>query len=199
MSHSSSSRDLHREDFQKALRDFDTYIDITLEDLMQLDKMAQKHARLRETEGLPLREIMTTEVITVTPETPLSDAARILVEQRISGLPVTDDDGKLSGVVTEADFLCAMGIPCHHPTHNVWQTLENMFRHPSRTTDMPSKVGDIMIQQVVSINENQTLHDVIEQMKKHHIKRVIVTGDQGQVSGIVTRSNLVQVLLQQIL
>ncbi|WP_134084116.1 CBS domain-containing protein [Thiohalophilus thiocyanatoxydans] len=119
MSHSSSSRDLRREDFQKALRDFDTYIDITLEDLMQLDKMAQKHARLRETEGLPLREIMTSEVITVNPDTPLSDAARILVEQRISGLPVTADDGKLIGVVTEADFLCAMGIPCHHPTHNV--------------------------------------------------------------------------------
>ncbi|WP_166668829.1 CBS domain-containing protein [Thiohalophilus thiocyanatoxydans] len=56
-----------------------------------------------------------------------------------------------------------------------------------------------MIQQVVSINENRPLQDVIEQMKKHHIKRVIVTGDQGQVSGIVTRSNLVQILLQQIL
>jgi len=194
-----SSRELRREDFQQALKEFDTYIDITLEDLMQIDRMANKHARLRETEGLTVREIMTTEMITVTPDTPLSDAARILVEQRISGLPVTGDDGKLVGVVTEADFLCAMGIPCHHPTHSVWQTLENMFRHPPRTTDMPSKVGDIMVAQVVSINENKTLHDVIEQMKKHHIKRIIVTDDQDRVSGIITRSNLVQVLLQQML
>ncbi|MDY6978814.1 MAG: CBS domain-containing protein [Pseudomonadota bacterium] len=192
-------RDLRREDFQKALREFDTYLDITLEDLMQLDKMAEKHARLRESGHLTVREIMTPDIITVTPDTALSDAARILVEKRISGLPVTDEDGKLVGVVTEADFLCAMGIPCHHPTHSVWQTLENLFRHPPRTTDMPSRVGDVMVTRVVSIHENQTLDDVIEQMKKHHIKRLIVTDDQQRVNGIITRSNLVQVLLQQIL
>ncbi len=194
-----SHRDLRREDFQQALKEFDTYIDITLEDLVQLDKIAEKHARLRESGQLTVREIMTPDIITVAPDTSLSDAARILVEKRISGLPVTADDGKLVGVVTEADFLCAMGIPCHHPTHSVWQTLENMFRHPPRTTDMPSKVGDIMIEQVVSINQNKTLQDIIEQMKKHHIKRIIVTDDQDRVSGIVTRSNLVQVLFQQIL
>ncbi|MDR9435648.1 MAG: CBS domain-containing protein [Thiohalophilus sp.] len=194
-----SHRDLRREDFQKALREFDTYLDITLEDLMQLDKIAEKHARLRESGHLTVREIMTSDIMTVTPDTSLSDAARILVEKRISGLPVTDNDGKLVGVVTEADFLCAMGIPCHHPTHSVWQTLENLFRHPPRTADMPSRVSDIMVTRVVSIQENQTLDDVIEQMKKHHIKRVIVTDDQEQVNGIITRSNLVQVLLQQML
>jgi len=193
------SRELRREDFQQALKEFDTYMDITLEDLMQIDRIASKHARLRETESLTVRQIMTNDVITVTSDTPLSNAARILVEQRISGLPVIGKDSKLAGVVTEADFLCAMGIPCHHPTHNVWQTLENMFRHPPRTTDMPSKVRDIMVEHVVSINENRTLHDVIELMKKHHIKRVIVTDDQDRVSGIITRSNLVQVLLQQML
>lgn len=192
-------RDLRREDFQKALREFDTYLDITLEDLMQLDKMAEKHARLRESGHLTVREIMTPDIISVTPDTALSDAARILVEKRISGLPVTDEESKLIGVVTEADFLCAMGIPCHHPTHSVWQTLENLFRHPPRTTDMPSRVGDVMVTRVVSIHENQTLDDVIEQMKKHHIKRLIVTDDQQRVNGIITRSNLVQVLLQQIL
>ena len=191
--------ELRREDFQKALKEIDTYIDITLEDLMQLDNMARKHARLRETETLLVREIMTNEVITVSPQTPLSDAARILIDKRISGLPVTDEDGKLVGVVTEADFLCAMGIPCHHPTHSVWQTLENMFRHPPRTGGTPSQVGDIMMKEVISVGENQTLHDVIEQLKKHHIKRIIVTDDDHKVSGIIARSNLVQVLLQQML
>lgn len=188
-----------REDFQKALKDLDTYIDVTLEDLMQLDKMARKHARLRETETLMVREIMTDNVITVTPETSLSEAARVLIDKRISGLPVTTEDGKLVGVVTEADFLCAMGIPCHHPTHSVWQTLETMFRHPPRTSGAPSRVGDIMIHEVISVGEDKTLHDVIELMKKHHIKRVIVTDDDHKVSGIIARSNLVQVLLQQML
>jgi len=49
------------------------------------------------------------------------------------------------------------------------------------------------------LQPEDTLHDVIETMKRHHIKRVIVTDAQQQIQGIVTRSNLVQVLLQQIL
>ncbi|MGD9386347.1 MAG: CBS domain-containing protein [Thioalkalispiraceae bacterium] len=56
-----------------------------------------------------------------------------------------------------------------------------------------------MNKQVITINDNSTLHEVIDTMKQHHIKRLVVTDDQQKVQGIITRSNLVQVLLQQIL
>ncbi len=191
--------ELQTQDFKHALQELDSYIDVTLEDLMQIHHLAERHALLRQAEQLKVRDIMTTKVVTVQPDTALREAARKLLELRISGLPVTDQDNKLLGIVTEADFLSAMGIPCHHPSHNLWQTLEAMFRHHPVQGNKPDKVADIMVHQTITLQPDNTLHDVIESMKRHHIKRVIVTDDQQQVQGIVTRSNLVQVLLQQIL
>lgn len=52
-----------------------------------------------------VREIMTTEVISVRPQTRLLDAAKILREKRLGCLPVTEDDGTLVGIVTQGDFL----------------------------------------------------------------------------------------------
>jgi CBS domain-containing protein len=189
------------EDFKNALKELDTFIDVNPEDLMQINRIAQKHAQLRQVEHLMVRDIMTSGVVTVGPDTSLREAAGILLERRISGLPVTDENGKLVGIVTEADFLCAMGIPCHHPAHSLWQTLESMFRYHRKpvNTGTGAKVADIMAQQVVTLADDKTLYDAIDTMKRHHIKRIVVTDEQQCVQGIITRSNLIHVLLQQIL
>ena len=191
--------ELQPQDFKHALQELDSYIDVSLEDLMQIHHMAEQHAQLRQAEQLQVSDVMTRDVATVHPETPLRDAARVLLELRISGLPVIDADNRLVGIVTEADFLSAMGIPCHHPAHNLWQSLESMFRHQPVRSERPAKVADIMVTQTISLQTDNNLHDVIDTMKRHHIKRVVVTDDQQQVQGIITRSNLVKVLLQQIL
>jgi sulfide:quinone oxidoreductase len=191
--------EVSREDFQNALKDLDTFIDVSMEDLMQINRLARKHARLREVEQVMVRDIMTPDVTTVRPGTPLRDAARILLELRISGLPVTEENGKLAGIVTEADFLAELGVPGHHPAHNLWQTLEGMFRHPPGKGKIPATVADIMTRNIITISDDKTLHDAIELMKRNHIKRIVVTDDQQQLRGIITRSNLVQVLLKQIL
>jgi CBS-domain-containing membrane protein len=187
------------EDFNNALKEFNSYIDVTLEDLVQINQLANKHAQLRQTEQLFVRDIMTRDVVTVNAETSLRDAASLLLDMRISGLPVVDQQDKLVGVVTEADFLSAMGIPSHHPAHSLWQTLETMFRHKPVENNMPDKVAEIMSQEIISLHADNNLHDVIDTMKRHHIKRVVITNEQQQVQGIITRSNLVRVLLQQML
>jgi len=191
--------DLMLQDFKHALQELDSYIDVSLEDLMHIHHLAEKYAQLRLAEQLKVRDIMTSEVASVHPDTSLRDAARMLLELRISGLPVVDADNKLAGIVTEADFLSAMGIPCHHPAHNLWQSLESMFRHRPLHGERPDTVADIMVTQIITLQADNTLHDVIETMKHHHIKRVIITDEQQQIEGIITRSNLVRVLLSQIL
>ena len=50
-------------------------------------------------------DVMTTDVIKVSPDTGIKDAARLMFRHRVSGLPVVDADGSLSGIITEADFL----------------------------------------------------------------------------------------------
>ena len=194
-----SSSELQREDFQNALKEFDTYIDVNLEDLMMITKTAQKYAQLRQVEQTLVSDIMTADVETVRPDTLLPDAANKLLELRISGLPVVGQNDNLVGIVTEADFLSALGIPCHHPAHSVWQTLESMFSSQPAQSPAPKKVADIMTAQTVTIAADKTLHDVIDTMKHHHVKRLVVTDDNTQVIGIITRSNLVKILLRKIL
>jgi len=191
--------ELQLEDFQNALKELDTYVDVNVEDLLMISKTAQKHAQLREAETLSVSEIMTTGVKSINPETSLKDAAKILLDLKISGLPVVDSEQRLVGVVTEADFLCAMGIPCHHPAHSVWHSLESMFNAAPRNNLLPRVAADIMSTQTVTVTLDKTLHDVIDSMKRHHVKRVIVVDPDKKVAGIITRSNLVRILLQQIL
>jgi CBS domain-containing membrane protein len=187
---------LTREDYLKALREMDSFIDITVDDLMKLNETAAKYAQLRTAHGVLARDVMTRDPVTIEPEASVTRAADLLLEHNISGLPVLDTAGKLQGIITEADLLCALGLPCHHPTQTLWQTLEALFtHHPSPGLDGP--VADIMVRKVITVAETDSLHDVIETMKKGHIKRVAVTDADNHVTGIITRSNLVRVFLEK--
>lgn len=189
---------LTREDFAKALREMDTFLDITADDLMELNRVAERHARKRSRESTPVSQLMTAPVETIKPDRPLAEAAHLLVEHRISGLPVVDDQQRLIGLVTEADFLRAMGLPSHQPHHSVWQTLESMFQHQDRVREPKGVVADLMVQDVVTVRPEQTLHEVLEVMKRHRIKRVVVCDDDRHVLGIVTRSDLVRVFFDRL-
>lgn len=183
---------LKREDFVNALRDMDSYLDITVEDLMAVHNLAEKHARLRANEAVRVSQLMTGDVHCVHPDTPLAEAAHCLVTNRISGLPVVDNEQKLVGMLTEADFLRALGVPSHHPTHSLWQTLEAMFQHPREIREPQGLVGEMMVTDVVSVSPEQSLHDVLEAMKKHRIKRLVVCDESRRVVGMITRSDLVR-------
>lgn len=189
---------LIREDFVKALNELDTYIDITVEDLMDLNARAEKHARIRLTENLLVANLMCQPVVTVGPDFSLAEAAHLLVTNKISGLPVVDNRNVLIGIVTEADFLRALGVPCHRPTHSLWQTLEVMFSHHAETLEPDACVADIMVNDVVTVGPQQTVHDVLNAMKTNKIKRIIVCAEGQRVIGIVTRSDLVRVFFDRI-
>lgn len=190
--------DLTREDFVNALKEMDTFMDVTVDDLLELNNKAAKFARVRKTESLRIDKLMSRSMITVSPETSLADAAHLLVTHRISGLPVVDAEQRLLGVITEADFLRAMGVPTHHPSHTLWQTLEAMFTHQPEIREPTGTVADLMVENVITVKPEQTLHDVIEVMKHNRIKRVVVCDDERRVQGMVTRSDLVRVFFDRI-
>jgi CBS-domain-containing membrane protein len=117
------------EDYRQALRSMDSFIDISVEDLMTLAARATQFAHQRTLAADTIATLMTHPVVTVHPHTPLTEAAHLLVSQRISGLPVVDDANRLAGIITEADFLRVLGVPAVLPSHNLWHTLENLFTH----------------------------------------------------------------------
>lgn len=190
--------ELTREDFANALKEMDTFMDVSVDDLLEISGKAAKFARHRRTEGLRVADLMTRDMVTVSPEASLAEAAHLLVTHRISGLPVVDEQQRLLGVITEADFLCAMGLPCHHPAQTLWQTLEAMFTHRPEIREPSGRVADLMVRNVVTVKPEQTLHDAIEAMKQNHIKRLVVCDADGRVQGMVTRSDLVRVFFDRL-
>jgi CBS domain-containing protein len=140
-------------------------------------------------------QIMTRQVITATIDTPIAEAARTLLENHISGMPVVDATGKVVGVVSQGDFMRRAEIGTQRKRSR-WL---NMLLGPGREArdfvhERGRKVGEVMNDRPVTVAEDATLEEVASTMEKHDIKRVpVMSGDK--LVGIVTRTNLVQAVL----
>jgi CBS domain-containing protein len=182
-------------EFQQALDSMGTYMDITVDDLMTLAERAELLASRRDTETIGVNRVMTHPVHCIHPQTSLTEAAHLMVSKKISGLPVVGDDERLVGIITEADFLRALGVPSHQPRHNLWQTLEFLFSHLMHHGVMEAPTDPVvghMIKNVVCVKPERDVHDVIETMKYNSVKRVVVCDNTQRVVGMVTRSDLVR-------
>jgi CBS domain-containing protein len=140
------------------------------------------------------RDVMTRRVVTVTPETTIEEAVRLMLENRVSGLPVTDAARATVGVVTEGDLLrrIEIGTDKHH---SGWIGL---LLGPGRLAaeyarSHAHKVGEVMTSDVVSVAPDTPLPEIVELMETRRIKRVPVI-DGGKLVGIVSRANLVAAL-----
>lgn len=137
-------------------------------------------------------QVMTRNPITVTEETTLREAALLMLENRISGLPVVDRLGKLVGIITEGDFVRRAEIGTQTKRAR-WLAF---FIGPGRAAtefvrEQGCKVGEVMNARPVTVNEETSLEEVVHLMEKHNIKRLpVVRGTQ--LLGIVTRTDLLR-------
>lgn len=145
--------------------------------------------------GLRAADIMSRRIVTVRPDNTLCDVAHLMLSHRISGMPVVNGEERLVGVVTEADFLRALGIPSHHPAQSVWHTLEAMFAHDVSLKEECSPVSEIMVTDVICALPEWSMLEVIDAMKKYRVKRLVVCDAPKHVCGMVTRSDLVRVFI----
>jgi CBS domain-containing protein len=139
-------------------------------------------------------DIMTRNVVSVQPETTILRAAELMLQHRISGLPVVDTDDHVVGIVTEGDFLRRTETGTQRKRPRWLQFLvgpgrlaEEYVRSSSR------KIEDVMTQAVHTIGEDTPVSDVVELMERHRIKRLPVLRDDKLV-GIVSRANLLHAL-----
>jgi CBS domain-containing protein len=135
-------------------------------------------------------DVMTTGAATIRPEASLSDAAQLMVQNHISGLPVVDAQDRVIGLITEGDFLLngASGKP----------RLVEMLVSAGPDGDVLKvrKVADLMTRDPVTISVDVPIEAIIELMLRHNIRRLPVT-EQGKVVGIVSRGNLLSALLRR--
>jgi CBS domain-containing protein len=139
-------------------------------------------------------DVMTGNVISVTPDMTVREVARIFVDNGISGAPVLDADGTLAGMISEGDLLRRSEIETEARPRTSWLDLWSAS-HEARDyikTHAP-QVRDVMTTNVVTVQPGTSLGEVAGILETRHIKRVPVV-EAGRLVGIVSRANLVQAL-----
>lgn len=142
-----------------------------------------RHAR-----EMKVRDVMSKEVVCVHAGSALTAAATLMVQKKVSGVPVLDVHDRLAGVLTEADFLSAMNLE----QSNVTDALETVVRKRRARKGMGTIVDDIMTTPPITIREDETLRTAVTMMDTNRIKRLIVTDEERRVRGVVSRGDLIR-------
>src|ERR1700686_2380733 len=141
-------------------------------------------------------QIMTRQVITITTDAPIVDAANTMLDKHISGLPVVDQAGMLVGIVSQGDFIRRAEIGTQRKRGRWLKFLLGPGKVASDFVhERGRKVGEIMTLDPCTVTEDATLEDVVRLMEQNKVKRLpVMRGDR--LVGIVTRSNLLQAVAE---
>jgi len=140
-------------------------------------------------------DIMTQPVITVTSGTKIAEAARLMLQHRISGLPVVDESDRVVGIVTEGDLLRRSELGTDRQRPRWIELLMGPGRLAHDYVEAHARtVGEVMSRDIASVTSVEALSDVVRLMEKRKIKRVPVVENERLV-GIVSRANLVGALV----
>lgn len=143
-------------------------------------------------------DIMTSNVITVKKDTPLTELAKILYKHHINGVPVVDDDGALVGIICESDLI-RRDRKLHIPTAIAifdWvlylqgpKALEKEIRRIGATT-----VGDLYTKDVITVSEKTPVEEIATIMSQKRVYTIPVT-DEGLLVGVIGKSDLIRALI----
>ena len=139
-------------------------------------------------------DVMVTSVITVGPKASVQEVAKLLLTNRISGLPVVSDQGDLVGIVSEGDLLhrAEAGTGRRRPWWLAILTGRDVLA-AEYVREHSFKVADVMTRHVITATPDTSLQDIAHLLEKKGIKRVPIV-DDGRLVGIVSRANLLQAL-----
>jgi CBS domain-containing protein len=137
-----------------------------------------------------VKDLMTTQVVTVAPETTFKEIVGRLAEHRVSALPVVDDDGLVLGIVSEADLLLKEEFP--DPDQDI-PPFWTRRRRLERDKAAGATARDLMTVAVVSISGDATVPEAARRLHTAKVKRLPVVDERGRLVGIVSRGDLLKV------
>jgi CBS-domain-containing membrane protein len=149
---------------------------------------------------LQARDIMTTEVITVSPQTPVLELARLLADHKINGVPVVADDGRLVGVVTQSDLIDR--VKKFELPHVITILDAHFFLERPSTFKknlekvLGNEVADIMTSPAVTIPPEMPLEDIASTMARRQVHTLPVVAG-GKIVGIIGKIDVIRALGRQ--
>ncbi len=177
------------EDIRIAFKEINAYFDISLEDFKEIYRHALNHAKQRLS-SVAVGKIMTAGVITITGNSDIQEAVRLLSENKISGLPVVDDKNKVIGIVTHKDIIVAAGIAKDH-------TFRDILRHiigepaPHYHKALAKKVKDIMTSPAITVFSDTGIKEAANKLVEFGINSLPVVDKNGGLIGIISTGDIV--------
>jgi len=138
------------------------------------------------------RDLMTTSVVTLSPDTPVREVARVLAGHGISGAPVVDAAGRLLGIVTEGDLIRRLAAPEDRPRSwilDLFLPAPGQATHYARTHGRRAR--DVMTTDLVTVDEDAPVERVANLLEQRRVRRLPVVRD-GRLVGIVSRADLLR-------
>ena len=144
---------------------------------------------------MKVSDVMTKRVLSVSPDSSVLDAARLMLKHRVSGLPVIDSEHKLVGIITESDFLHRAETGTE-PKHAGWLAMFLGVDESAKkyVYSHSTKVREAMSSDLLTTTPDTSLEHAVQVMETHNIKRLPVVS-RGKVIGIVSRANLARALV----
>lgn len=175
-----------KEDLVSALREMDGYIDVSDEDLTRIYALATLHSHQRGLGGITVSNIMTRNVVTIKMGDEFQAVWALMRKHRIRGVPVTDDEGKVVGMVSIVDFLKAADW---RMCDSIVQRLRFFVKRKSAAT-----AERIMTAPVIVAKESTLLIEAFLIFAEKGINHLPVTDTDGRLVGIMTRLDLLSAL-----
>lgn len=141
------------------------------------------------------RDVMVSPVVTIGKSATVRDVAKLLLEKRISAVPVVDDAGKVIGIVTEGDLIHRAESGTER--HDSWWVrflTDDATIAADYVKSHAMKVEDVMTPDVITAPPETPLHEIAMLLEERQIKRVPIVNKEGNLIGIVSRANLIQVV-----
>ncbi|MBA4789730.1 MAG: HPP family protein [Rhizobiales bacterium] len=183
------------EDLDAALRQYDRLLDVSRDDLEQVLRLAEVRAYARRSGRTTCADIMTRGVVAVAPETSMREAMALLRGHHVKALPVTSEDARVVGIVTQTDLLDKAAWGAAGPRVSLGQRL----RHVVRLAGAPQgSVQEIMTVGVRCARPETPVADLVPLMTDGRLHAVPVVDAGGQLTGIVTQSDLIAALFQDL-
>ena len=141
-----------------------------------------------------VKEIMTTDLHTLTSDNTVKEAANLMLDKNISIIPVIDSDNKLLGVVTQSDFI-GKKVEVPHAIMGIKQIFGETF-HSKNVEDVfaavrDKKLGDVMTTNLKTVTPEETLNHVLNVLINNNLKRIpVVEGDK--LVGVITRRDIMK-------
>jgi len=163
--------------------------------VQEVEVVTYSHRRLRQLPlEAPVHDVMSREVHTVQPDTPLAVAVELLLDKVYRTLPVVDENGRVVGILTDGDLLERAKLLA--PSAQRELTQAEVSRELQQIRQPGQTVGQVMTPHPVTVTPETSITQAVNLMVKHDVKRLPVVDAAGKLLGMVSRVNVLRALAE---